>query len=255
MKRQLNRHRRRHTGGGLRVSGVDGCRGGWVVALADFSPRSRLEKLSLGCYRHFAAVLQAACGVAALAVDIPIGLLDAPQPGGRDCDRLARARLGRRRASVFTPPVRAALEARSYHEAQQRNGMGLSRQAFNLLPRIREVDRRMTPRLQRWFFEAHPELAFARLAGHPLRHGKKSPSGQRERLRLLARHYGLSPRMLRALHTRRLRAQGVALDDILDALALVLSAWHAVHGTACRLPDSSPLMPRDRRGLRMQILY
>ncbi len=182
------------------LGGVDGCRGGWVGAFAHFSQRGDLQWLYLDRHSSFAEVLEAARRVAVLAVDIPIGLLDVPHPGGRGCDRLARAQLRGRRGSVFTPPVRAALGARSHREAQRRNGTGLSRQSFNILPRIREVDRLLTPRLQQRVFEAHPELAFARLADRPLRHSKKSAPGRAERLRLLARRLGLSTRALRALH-------------------------------------------------------
>ncbi len=38
------------------------------------------------------------------AIDIPIGLLDHPAQGGRECDRAARRVLGRgRQSSVFSP--------------------------------------------------------------------------------------------------------------------------------------------------------
>jgi predicted RNase H-like nuclease len=240
------------------VAGVDGCRGGWVAAFAAFSARGRLEVLYLALFERFADVLRTARRAVALAVDIPIGLLETARPGGRDCDRLARSLLaaGKRQASVFTPPARAALAARDYRDAERRNGLGLSRQAFNILPRIREVDRLMSPHRQRRVFEAHPELAFLRLAGRPLSPGKKSPRGRERRLRWLARYYGLRAAALRALATgivRRYGRRAVALDDTLDALALAVTAHHIARATAQRLPVGRA--PRDRRGLRMQIVY
>ena len=55
-----------------------------------------------------------------VAVDIPIGLLEEPITGGRECDKEARLMLGTpRRSSVFTPPTRAALASATWrqHEA------------------------------------------------------------------------------------------------------------------------------------------
>ena len=52
-----------------------------------------------------------------VAVDVPIGLLDAYEIGGRECDRKARRDLEQRGSSVFVPPIRAVLNARCYEEA------------------------------------------------------------------------------------------------------------------------------------------
>ena len=75
--------------------------------------------------------------LAALAVDMPIGL---PDDGPRLADQQARRRLGARRSSVFPTPVRATLDAVDYPDAlaisRRVSGKGLSKQAFNLLPRI-----------------------------------------------------------------------------------------------------------------------
>src|SRR4030095_12244879 len=87
--------------------------------------------------------------------------------------------LGRRASSVFTPPIRPLLDATHYEHVRP---YGVSVQAFHILPKIREVDRLMTPALQQRVYEAHPELAFRSLTGHPMRHNKKTTAGQRERL-------------------------------------------------------------------------
>lgn len=244
--------REQHAPPTLWVAGVDGCRGGWLAALVRLpAAGGHWENLYLVLLPRFAEILRMAERPYRVAVDIPIGLLDVPVPGGRECDRLARGLLQARRASVFTPPTCRALAARSYREAQRRNATGLSRQAFNILPRIREMDRFMTPARQRRAYEAHPELAFMRLAGRPMRHNKKTPAGRAERMRALSYYYGLTDKALRVLAARFPRAQA-APDDVLDALALAVTAAHLARGTAHRLPASPP---RDRRGLRMEILY
>ncbi|MGH7254449.1 MAG: DUF429 domain-containing protein, partial [Nitrospirales bacterium] len=187
-----------------------------------------------------------------IAVDVPVGLLDRPQPGGRLCDREARRLLGWRASSVFSPPCRTVLRANRYEEVR---GSGLTVQAFGILPKIREVDRVMTPGRQDWVFEAHPELAFAAMAGRPMRWNKKTYEGRRERLRVLDRTLpdalGIPQEQLRqglSVYPRRL----VAVDDVIDAYALLWAAYRIAAGRAVRLPWS----PRaDRRGLRMEIWY
>jgi predicted RNase H-like nuclease len=78
---------------------------------------------------------------ARVCIDIPIGL---SETGLRGCDREARRLLGPRRSSVFAAPPYFALEERSYpelnEESKRRFGRGISKQAFYLLPKIRETD-------------------------------------------------------------------------------------------------------------------
>lgn len=188
-----------------------------------------------------------------LAVDIPIGLLDTPTRGGRVCDRQARRVLGRgRQSSVFTPPTRHALTARNYREAIRLNGQGISRQAYGILAKIREVDAAMSPALQQVIYEAHPELAFVGLAGGAVAGNKKTLAGRRERERLLRRYYARHYVNADALCAQFGRAR-VAVDDVFDAYALGWVAVRIATGSGMRLPASSP--PCDSKGLRMEIWY
>ncbi len=115
------------------VLGVDGCPGGWIGALVSGPSVTWL------LLPDAAAVL--AVEADAVGIDIPIGL---PDVGPRACDVAARARLGARRSSVFPAPVRAVLAASSYADARARSvaaaGCSLSAQAWNLVPRIADVD-------------------------------------------------------------------------------------------------------------------
>src|SRR6185436_13019562 len=91
---------------------------------------------------------------AVIAIDIPIGLPSgAPRDNARRrADAEARAFLGRRRAvSVFSSPCRPTLAAQSYREAcdlevrARGGGKGLSQEAYNIIPKIRDVDDVITP--------------------------------------------------------------------------------------------------------------
>jgi predicted RNase H-like nuclease len=134
-------------------------------------------------------------------------------------------------------------------------GHGLSIQAFNILPKIREVDRVMTPALQQQVYEAHPELAFQSLAGHPLQDRKKTVAGREARLHVLETipgllFHGIRGAFEQALHT--CKRTDVAPDDILDAYVLMWTALRIRHAQAYRVPR---IPPHDARGLRMEIWY
>jgi predicted RNase H-like nuclease len=180
----------------------------------------------------------------AVGLDMPIGLPDA---GPRASDALLRARLGPRRSSVFATPPRPLLGCTDHAEAVARgralDGRGISIQAFNLLPKIAQVDAAIDPGLTEAVVEAHPESAFAELAGAPLASTKRSAEGRAERLALLT---GPFPRSRAAL-TDRLR--GAAPDDVLDAAAAAWSARRWATGTAVVLTDGA----LDGRGLPMRV--
>src|SRR5205085_2990767 len=89
-----------------------GCRRGWVVVVL----RSRVFDRAFTC-TNFGEVLDAIAGCAAVGVDMPVGLVD---EGVRECERLARAALGTRAATIFPMPPRAALEAPTHAEAVER---------------------------------------------------------------------------------------------------------------------------------------
>jgi predicted RNase H-like nuclease len=234
------------------MAGIDGCRAGWIVVLIETPDTSPAQPLDVRLCPTFEAVLSLQPTPTVMAIDMPIGLLEAPQPGGRACDRQARRLLGRRACSVFSPPCRAILQATQYAQVR---GYGMSRQAFGILPKVRAVDQVMTPGLQNLVYEAHPELAFMALAGHPMQHNKKTIAGRQERLHALARASTTpcraSPQALHNALQAFARTQ-VAFDDLLDAYVLTWSAYRIVNGQASCLPPQPPL---DQRGLRMEIWY
>ena len=104
-------------------------------------------------------------GLAAVRVDMPIGL---PARGGRHADAEARAVLAERRSTLFPTPSDAVLGADDYDEAQRMSwlatGKRISKQAFHLIPMIRQVRAALDPADWDGFFEAHPEVTFAVIA-------------------------------------------------------------------------------------------
>ncbi|HXZ61101.1 MAG TPA: DUF429 domain-containing protein [Acidimicrobiales bacterium] len=159
--------------------------------------------------------------LAVAGIDIPIGL---PERGPRACDAEARSLLGPRRSSVFPAPVRAVLGAATYADAcavsRAARGRAVSRQLFNILPKIREADAALAraPGVRGRLFEMCPELSFAMLAGAPLRFPKRTAAGRAERVDALHRVFPTVD--LTGIPTPR----GAKPDDVLDALA---GAWTA----------------------------
>lgn len=230
------------------VAGVDGCRGGWLAIVAPLG--GGLDRAFPLLLPSIDALMTSLSRLRHVAVDVPIGLPDEPDPAGRECDRLARARLGRRSSSVFAPPARSQLGARSYERVRRQ---GMSRQSFHILHRVREVDAWMTPPRQEWVHEAHPEVCYAALAGQPMEHAKRTAEGREERLQALERVRQRKFRSVRERFrqwTELFRRSAVARDDLLDALVLVDLAWRMESGRFETLPDEPP---RDSTGLRMEI--
>lgn len=228
--------------------GLDGARGGWVAVL--WRPDANI----LDTRRLDALTELPRLAPAHACIDMPLGLMDTARPGGRPCDqegrRLLRA-MGGRAASIFSPPCRSALSAPTHAEATARNrasgpqAPGLSLQAFNLFPLLRQVEALASPEVQRWLVEAHPELAFARLNGGTALPSKKTAEGRTARLALL-RRAGLPPL---DVVPARLKA---AWDDVLDAAVLAWLAGERAAGRALRTPQAPDT---DVRGLRMEIWY
>ena len=240
------------------VAGVDGCRAGCVVVLTDTACADVGAHAEVMVACDFGAVLDLTRGARVVGVDMPMGLLDAAVPGGRECDRHARRLLGWPRAcSVFTPPARGALTRASYRGALAANRrssaarLGISIECFGLFPRLREVDEALSaaPPLAERVTEIHPELSFRALAGGAagLVEPKRSPRGLARRAALLRPVF---PRVSRTLRTRMSR---VAADDVLDAHAVAWSAARVARDTAVCLPARPA--PRDARGLPMAIWY
>ena len=122
---------------------------------------------------RFADILSAPEQPALIAVDMPIGLPERTGLGGRAAENAIRPLLGTRQSSVFSVPSRPAIYATSYAEACQIAAASsdpprkVSKQLFNIAPKIREVDEalRAKPEIADRVFEVHPELAFWRLNG------------------------------------------------------------------------------------------
>lgn len=211
----------------LPVMGVDACRGGWVGAVLDPSGHGTPHLL----VRPTLAELADGAGpLAVVAVHVPMGLPDRTR---READVQTRRLLGPAASSVFTTPVRDAVYAASFGEANQLNrerlGSGISQQAYGLRPRIIEVDAWLRQDLPFVVVEVQPEASFTEMTGAPVTSRKRSAQGAEERRRALATKGLAVPGALPV---------GVGVDDVVDACAAAWSAHRVKIRRARTIPET-----------------
>ncbi len=213
----------------VHVLGIDGARTGWVGVLWDGTePRASFHVELAGLIDD--ATAEAGSALGAVAVDMPIELGGAEL---RRCDVEARPLLGPRRSSLFAPPASAALDFDDYAHANAWSkatlGRGISKQAWMLVPKIREI-RGLAADRDIPLYETFPELAFRAMNDDvPLSHPKRTWTGLASRLRLL-HDAGID------LPVHPGVAGSVAADDMIDAGALAWSAMRIARGEAECVP-------------------
>jgi predicted RNase H-like nuclease len=147
------------------------------------------------------------------------------------------------------------LRANDYEQAcrigAETDGRKLSRQAFAILSKIREVDDflRDNPEMSKSVREVHPELCFWAWNGNKsMANRKKSDAGKTEREALVKSVYGDAYAEARS----SLRRSGeYSNDDLLDAFAALWSGERLAGNKALVLPEVPPL---DSCGLRMEMV-
>jgi predicted RNase H-like nuclease len=219
-------------GPGPLALGIDAAgRHGWVGVVVGRSGIVAVERHLQLAALVASAEDRAGASLAAVGVDIPIGLVRSPR---RAADVAARAFVGRRRASVFPAPhhdVRDATSQAEANEVLRARGLPLlSAQAAMLLPRIREAA--MVAAGDARVVEVFPEASFVAMAGHDLAHAKRAAAGALERLRLLD---AADPSMRVPVELGE--AGQVPLDDLTDAVAAAWSAHRVALGEAFALGD------------------
>jgi predicted RNase H-like nuclease len=236
------------------LAGVDGCRGGWVVALV----RPAGDEARIHVARRFADILDAPENPGVIAVDMPIGLPDRTGHGGRTAENAVRPLLGARQSAVFSVPARAALAETDYRAAcamalaTSDPPRKISKQLFMIAPRIREIDAclRHNAAAAARVFEVHPEVAFWRLNGGSALTEPKKVKGRPYEPGLALRRALLIDAGLPRTVVGSPPPPGAGPDDLLDALACAAIARRLHAGIAEPFPNPPPV---DRYGLPMAI--
>lgn len=250
----------------MKYVGVDGCKGGWLcVGLNDDNDYYEVKG-----FWEFSDLLDYYKDACLILVDMPIGL-PSPGPEARTCDKVARKKLVGRSSSVFRVPIREVVQRAADGETREKvnalsescNSKGIGAQTFGIVRKIAEVDEVMVgakrPVNVR---EAHPEVCFWAFNGkvamsHPKRKdGKVWAQGIKERINVLKAKYPQSPRIYSSAKIKFLVKRNlVTKDDIIDALALAVTAKLGCRDNQYML-QTLPANPcKDNHGLPMEMVY
>ena len=265
--------------------GIDGCRGGWLIAKTE-GDRDDFSTISLSVVPTLAQALKGKAlkgkalkekasekrafkekalnkkglkrealnkeavrkkSTQLVLIDMPKGLLS---NRARKIEGLARRLLKGQASTVFNVPVADAVFAGDYQGASAINhrmtGKKLSKQAWYLCPKIRELDELLAEEssLSDEIFESHPELVFRLMAGVQLPK-KKLAEGLTARLALLERAGMPATQLVNNLIDQYPRSVCFA-DDAVDALVLLLLA----HSPSEDLDQEAEI---DRRGIPINL--
>ncbi|UYP45353.1 hypothetical protein NEF87_001638 [Candidatus Lokiarchaeum ossiferum] len=209
----------------MKYIGVDGCRSGWMCAIIE-----EQTKFSISIYPTLTSLWKNHSDATRIFIDIPIGLRDSGSTP-RKCDHLARKILTRARSSsIFPPPCRKALYATTYMDAnrinRERTTKGLSKQAWNICDKIREMDQLLISdtSARPIFYESHPEVCFwAFNQGKPMEHYKKTQEGIQERKEVLQNLTSASFDLF-SIQNHNIKNGKFESDDILDAWVLAFAS-------------------------------
>lgn len=222
-------------------AGIDGCRGGWIVAYTDQQSIVVQWIDSLHELKEF--------GIRSCLIDMPIGL-----SAERHIDQdLRQALKPVRHHSVFSTPVRAAVYSDEYVLAKSINkkatGKSISIQSWNICPKIKEVDQFIQDTSNDFTaIESHPEYCFYRLNQNKhLQHKKSTSAGVDERIKLLHTYKAEYTKAFE-LALKSFPRKTVKADDILDALCLHLTGQHELGYI-----KNEPI--NDEKGITMQIAF
>jgi predicted RNase H-like nuclease len=214
---------------------IDGCPGGWVAWVVGGAVR---EPTMVVASSLDALVREATCvggeAPALIAVDMPL-----LRPGEENADASeryaawARSMLPGCTSRVFSPLSPAVLACDAYASAsaasRSATGKGLSKQAWNLAPKVREV-RACAQRVGACtvMLEVHPEVCFAQLCGGPVRESKKTAEGLARRERALCERTRAWASVWKSVRREGLpkakHGPRPACDDVLDAAAVLIVA-------------------------------
>ena len=249
------------------IYGIDGCPAGWLV-LSQPQGNKLDATIRASIYPTLDQLATQLHADDIVAIDMPIGLPHTDHYP-RACDIAARQALGPRACCVFSAPSRGVLEHLDDYAAacawhREATGQGISCQAFNILPKIHELDQLLSsqPDLAS-FHEVHPEISFAHMnaipgQASPLLTKKASPVGAQERLELIQHAFPKLPELTTLYQnlgpkTKHGKTRW-ALNDLHDAFAALWSAHRILTNTAQSFPsEHANKAPTDATGKTMLI--
>ena len=244
------------TDSAIKYVGVDGCKEGWIGVGLDDHGGSDVKVC-----KDFCDILEHFKDACVILVDMPIGLREDMQPGGRDCDIEARklSKVKRFKSSIFPAPSKRLLDKVIANEwdredasewSDKKWGRKVNAQEFGIFRKIHKVEDALSScgqAISHKIRESHPEVCFWALnGGNPdsaMTTSKKGALGFWERFKVLRCHVRNVDTILdifTEVRRRGYKKSKVEDDDILDALALAITAKFGEKKRFRRLPKDLP---------------
>lgn len=227
-----------------KVIGVDGCKGGWLVAL--------LKDSGLDLYK-FSSINELVDELPfdICLIDMIIGLQSKATEVRPETE--ARKELKNRASTMFPSPSRQAVYGSTKEERLTANlkalGKKFTSQTNAIIPKIRELDEYMqkAPEMRDKILESHPEVCFARLNGVVLQSSKHTQDGIKDRASILQRYL---PEVSYEWVQEHAKIMKCAADDIVDAVCLAIVAGMQTQGETETIPKEPML---DATGILMRL--
>tara|TARA_B100001769_G_scaffold256575_1_gene233959 strand:+ start:726 stop:1412 length:687 start_codon:yes stop_codon:yes gene_type:complete len=198
--------------------GIDGCKGGWIATSINYNGEVKLDYVEkIGPY------LSTQPKEAIILVDMMLDLNNSTSI--RPFEACVKKLLGKWHSRCFMAPPKKALETKDYKKACEISfnicGKKISKQCYNLFPKIRELEALRDSRL----IEFHPEIAFMLLnKNNVISESKKTIEGIAKRTALIKKVIpGFSSLV------KQFASPKVKVDDLLDSTALALVAGNSLY--------------------------
>ena len=247
--------------------GVDGCPYGWFAMGFTDAGNCGFAK-----FKKFGELLKKLDGAKLVLVDMPIGLPEGCER--RECDRLAKSKLGQRHSCVFYAPARKTVEYvgnastpgyKCASEIERKaTGHGMSIQAFNIAAKIDAVNKEIYEchkEEKPCTREVHPEICFWALNGKSAMVNRKDRViGRKERLDVLQRALEKTGSDPYAIFKEArdsfpgIKNSKVGSDDIVDAMVAAVTAYLS-KGDKSSLKTLPKNPPTDCKRLPMEMVY
>ena len=226
--------------------GVDGCKGGWIVASIDHGTLKIEKKTSIE------QIVTDYTGFDNFLIDMVIGLPSSTEQIRPDA--YARQIIKERTSTIFPVPCRQAVYAESVAGAYEENVRVLGKKftplTVGIMPKMRELDTFLQEHeeYKNVILESHPEVCFARLNGKTVLSKKSEYEGLIERVQILQKYL---PQLNANDLIQMAKVYRCNVDDIVDAICLAVTANLDKQGL-CEVIPEEPMV--DDTGLKMQMV-